>query len=234
MVSKENYLDQNIEKCEITTEVAKLNKYKDLDETEVINAAKAGDELAMEFLLEKYQGLMGHICEKYFLRDGERDDLMQEAMIGFVQAVHDYKPESGKQFKNFAFLCVKRELDSCIKRSNRKKHMILNEAVPISCTSNDDDEITENEALLIERDKTGTVVTPESVMLAQESCNETTDLLVGILSKLEYKVLIMRLMGYSYNEITLLLQLENKSVDNAMQRIRKKLSKKKYKLGLEN
>lgn len=210
-----------------------MKKYNTLDEAEVIEAAKSGDELAMEYLIEKYQGLMGHICEKYFLRDGERDDLMQEAMIGFVQAVHDYKPESGKQFKNFAFLCIKRELDSCIKRSNRKKHMILNEAVPISC-STDDDEIIENESLLIERDKNGVVMTPESVMLQKESCYETTDWLSDVLSKLEYKVLIMRLMGYSYNEITLLLQLENKSVDNAMQRIRKKLSKKKYKLGLEN
>lgn len=210
-----------------------MNNYTTLDEAEVIEAAKAGNEEAMEFLLDKYHGLLGHICEKYFLRDGERDDLMQEAMIGFVQAVHDYKPENGKQFKNFAFLCVKRELDSCVKRSNRKKHMILNEAVPISCSNGEDEEICENEAFLMERDKSGSVITPESLMIEKESCVETSNVLADILSKLEYKVLIMRLMGYSYNEITLLLQLENKSVDNAMQRIRKKLNKKKYTLGLE-
>ena len=211
-----------------------MNDYTTLDEAEVIEAAKAGDERAMEYLLERYQGLLGHICEKYFLRDGERDDLMQEAMIGFVQAVQDYNPESGKQFKNFAFLCVKRELDSCVKRSNRKKHMILNDAVPINYTNGEDEEMVENEALLMERDKTGSVITPESLMLEKESCAETSSILADILSKLEYKVLIMRLMGYSYNEITLLLQLENKSVDNAMQRIRKKLGKKKYTLGLGN
>ena len=211
-----------------------MNDYTTLDEAEVIEAAKAGDERAMEYLLERYQGLLGHICEKYFLRDGERDDLMQEAMIGFVQAVQDYNPESGKQFKNFAFLCVKRELDSCVKRSNRKKHMILNDAVPINYTNGEDEEMVENEALLMERDKTGSVITPESLMLEKESCVETRNILADILSKLEYKVLIMRLMGYSYNEITLLLQLENKSVDNAMQRIRKKLGKKKYTLGLGN
>ena len=211
-----------------------MNYYTTLDEAEVIEAAKAGDERAMEYLLERYQGLLGHICEKYFLRDGERDDLMQEAMIGFVQAVQDYNPESGKQFKNFAFLCVKRELDSCVKRSNRKKHMILNDAVPINYTNGEDEEMVENEALLMERDKTGSVITPESLMLEKESCVETSSILADILSKLEYKVLIMRLMGYSYNEITLLLQLENKSVDNAMQRIRKKLGKKKYTLGLGN
>ena len=211
-----------------------MNDYTTLDEAEVIEAAKAGDERAMEYLLERYQGLLGHICEKYFLRDGERDDLMQEAMIGFVQAVQDYNPESGKQFKNFAFLCVKRELDSCVKRSNRKKHMILNDAVPINYTNGEDEEMVENEALLMERDKTGSVITPESLMLEKESCVETSNILADILSKLEYKVLIMRLMGYSYNEITLPLQLENKSVDNAMQRIRKKLGKKKYTLGLGN
>ena len=211
-----------------------MNDYTTLDEAEVIEAAKAGDEMAMEYLLERYQGLLGHICEKYFLRDGERDYLMQDAMIGFVQAVQDYNPESGKQFKNFAFLCVKRELDSCVKRSNRKKHMILNDAVPINYTNGEDEEMVENEALLMERDKTGSVITPESLMLEKESCVETSSILADILSKLEYKVLIMRLMGYSYNEITLLLQLENKSVDNAMQRIRKKLGKKKYTLGLGN
>ncbi len=211
-----------------------MNNYTTLDEAEVIEAAKAGDEQAMEYLLEKYQGLLGHICEKYFLRDGERDDLMQEAMIGFVQAVQDYNPKSGKQFKNFAFLCVKRELDSCVKRSNRKKHMILNEAVPINYTNGEDEELMENEALLLDRDKSGNIVTPENLMIEKESCAETSNLLADILSKLEYKVLIMRLMGYSYNEITLLLQLENKSVDNAMQRIRKKLGKKKCNLGLEN
>ena len=94
--------------------------------------------------------------------------------------------------------------------------------------------MVENEALLMERDKTGSVITPESLVLEKESCVETSNILADILSKLEYKVLIMRLMGYSYNEITLLLQLENKSVDNAMQRIRKKLGKKKYTLGLGN
>ena len=142
-----------------------MNDYTTLDEAEVIEAAKAGDEMAMEYLLDRYQGLLGHICEKYFLRDGERDDLMQEAMIGFVQAVQDYNPESGKQFKNFAFLCVKRELDSCVKRSNRKKHMILNDAVPINYTNGEDEEMVENEALWMERDKTGSVITPESLML---------------------------------------------------------------------
>ena len=103
-------------------------EYADKPELEVIEAARAGDELAMEYLLKHYQGLMSYICDKYYLKDGERDDLMQEAMIGFVQSVKSYKPENGKQFKNFAYLCIKRELDSCVKRSNRKKHMVLNDA----------------------------------------------------------------------------------------------------------
>ena len=77
-------------------------EYADKPELEVIEAARAGDELAMEYLLKHYQGLMSYICDKYYLKDGERDDLMQEAMIGFVQSVKSYKPESGKQFKNFA------------------------------------------------------------------------------------------------------------------------------------
>ena len=114
-------------------------EFADKPEQEIIEAAQQGNEAAMEHLLKRYQGLMSYICDKYYLKDGERDDLMQEAMIGFVQSVKCYKPESGKQFKNFAYLCIKRELDSCVKRSNRKKHMVLNDAVSMS-NYNENDE----------------------------------------------------------------------------------------------
>lgn len=181
----------------------------------------------MEFLLEKYHGLLGHICEKYFLRDGERDDLMQEAMIGFVQSVKSYKPESGKQFKNFAYLCIKRELDSCVKRSNRKKHMVLNDAISMSIYNENEEEVEDKSAYLIERDASGAIVSPENTIVERESYNEVMNRITEILSKMELNVLIMRMMGMSYNEITLTLQLENKSVDNAVQRIRKKVNKMK-------
>jgi len=146
-------------------------EYADKPELEVIEAARAGDELAMEYLLKHYQGLMSYICDKYYLKDGERDDLMQEAMIGFVQSVKSYKPESGKQFKNFAYLCIKRELDSCVKRSNRKKHMVLNDAVSISAYNNSESEeqVEDKSAYLIERDASGAIVSPENTIVERKA-----------------------------------------------------------------
>ena len=202
-------------------------EYADKPELEIIEAARAGDELAMEYLLKHYQGLMSYICDKYYLKDGERDDLMQEAMIGFVQSVKSYRPDSGKQFKNFAYLCIKRELDSCVKRSNRKKHMVLNEAISMSAYNENEEQVEDKSAYLIERDASGTIVSPENTFVERESYNEVMQKITEILSKMELNVLVMRMMGMSYNEITLALQLENKSVDNAVQRIRKKVNKSK-------
>lgn len=202
-----------------------MDDYAERPEQEVIAAAQQGDELAMEYLLKKYHGLMNYICDKYYLKDGERDDLMQEAMIGFVQSVKSYKTDSGKQFKNFAYLCVKRELDSCIKRSNRKKHMVLNDAISMSTYNENDEQIEGKAAFLIERDASGEIISPENTIIERESYSEIMKKITGILSKMELNVLIMRMMGMSYNEITLALQLENKSVDNAVQRIRKKVDK---------
>lgn len=204
-----------------------MKKYHEIKEDTVIALAQQGDEQAMEFLLKKYQGLLNYICDKYYLKDGEKDDLMQEAMIGFVQGVKSFKPESGKQFKNFAYLCVKRELDSCIKRSTRKKHMILNEALPMAACNENDEQSEDKSAYLIERDVTGKIVSPENTVVARESYSEIMDKITAVLSKMELNVLLMRVMGMSYNEITLALQLENKSVDNAVQRIRKKVNKSK-------
>ena len=206
-----------------------MKNYARLDEMEVVVLAQKGDAMAMEFLLNRYAGLLGHICDKYYLKDGDRDDLLQEARIGFVQAVKDFADNSGKSFKNFAFLCVQRELDSCVKRSNRKKHAILNDAVSFS--GNYDEESASDDALLLEVIEQKDMVTPESVFVEKENLTEMQSILKGILSKLEYRVLLMRLQGYSYNEITLLLQLETKSVDNAMQRIRKKVKREDLRFG---
>lgn len=206
-----------------------MKDYALLDEMDVVMLAQDGDELAMEFLLNRYAGLLGHICDKYYLKDGDRDDLLQEARIGFVQAVMDFESESGKSFKNFVFLCVQRELDSCVKRSNRKKHAILNDAISFSVSCEEDN--STKDGLLLEVLEQEDMVTPESVYVEKESFAEMQSALLRVLSKLEYRVLLMRLQGYSYNEITLLLQLETKSVDNAMQRIRKKIKKEDLSFG---
>ena len=172
-------------------------KYADMPEQKIIEAAQQGDDLAMEHLLKHYQGLMSYICDKYYLKDGERDDLMQEAMIGFVQSVKCYKPESGKQFKNFAYLCIKRELDSCVKRSNRKKHMVLNDAVSMSNYNENDEEIEGKASYLIERDASGEIISPENTVVERETYAEIMQKITTMLSGMELNVLVLRMMGMS-------------------------------------
>ena len=108
-----------------------MTDYQQWSEERLVAASQKGDRLALEFLIKSYQGLLNYVCEKYFLKDGDKEDLLQEATIGLIEAVYAFSMDSGKKFKNFAILCITRELDSCIKRSNRKKHQILNDAIPI-------------------------------------------------------------------------------------------------------
>lgn len=187
-----------------------------------------GDKDALEYLIKIYQGLLYYICDKYYLKDGEKDDLVQEATIGLIEAVNAYKfEEKGKKFKNFAILCIRREIDSCIKRSNRKKHQILNEAIPIYSYAESEEERTgvgyQTNVDRILKDQNPT---PEALILEKERINELLSQVNSNLSEMEKQVLKLRIKGHSYNEITLQLNLQTKSVDNAVQRIRKKIATK--------
>src|SRR5690606_22338215 len=100
-------------------------------EEELVLKAQNGDDEALEKVLIMYRGFVRYICQKYYLKDGDHQDLYQEANIGLLEAIKAYDPKAKVKFRNFAFLCIKRELDSMISRSNRKKRQILNNAIPI-------------------------------------------------------------------------------------------------------
>lgn len=194
-------------------------------ENEALARAQAGDQDALEDLLTHYDKMLHYIAGGYYLQDGDQDDLLQEARIGFVDGITSYDPDKGMSFKNFAWLCVTRHLDSRVKKSLRKKHMVLNRALSI-----DDDEVSEeafspSENLsMADRDEHGRLATPENDVVERETFRELGAFMESALSKLEYRVLILRYAGLSYEDITNHLGLETKSVDNAIQRIRKKLS----------
>lgn len=196
-----------------------------IDEAQLITLAQQGDEQAIETLIAQYRNLLNYIVSGYYLRDGDRDDLMQEAMIGFVQAIESFRPDSGKQFKNFAWLCVTRELDTCVKRSNRKKHMILSDALYLPADEPEDPIWISNAFAFADRDDHGQFSTPENTCISNESFQELFHVIYKALSGLELNVLLLRFAGLSYDDITQALQLESKSVDNAIQRIRKKLNR---------
>lgn len=203
-----------------------MEDYKEWSEERLVAASQKGDSLALEFLIKSYQGLLNYVCEKYFLKDGDMEDLLQEATIGLIEAVYAFSSENGKKFKNFAMLCITRELDSCIKRSNRKKHQILNEAIPIySFTESEAERNGRGYTSFMEKVLKDNAPSPETIYLEKEKVNELLTKINDTLTEMEKKVLKLRISGHSYNEITLKLNLQNKSVDNAIQRIRKKMSR---------
>ncbi|NLW24042.1 MAG: sigma-70 family RNA polymerase sigma factor [Clostridia bacterium] len=203
-----------------------MTDYQQWSEERLVAASQKGDRLALEFLIKSYQGLLNYVCEKYFLKDGDKEDLLQEATIGLIEAVYAFSMDSGKKFKNFAILCITRELDSCIKRSNRKKHQILNDAIPIySFAECEAERSYKGYTSFMEKVLIDNAPSPESIYLEKEKVNELLTKINDTLTDLEKKVLNLRISGHSYNEITVKLNLQNKSVDNAIQRIRKKMSR---------
>ncbi|MGI6588169.1 MAG: sigma-70 family RNA polymerase sigma factor [Peptococcia bacterium] len=193
------------------------------NETELIKLAQRGDEKAQEILFKNYRGFIYYICQGYFLKDGEQQDLVQEAAIGFLEAIRAYDFTMNVKFRNFAFLCIKRELDSAVSRSNRKKRQILNNA--ISIYSNQENHNTRfgssyyiNEHLLKDEQDT-----PENNLIEKEGFKELIVFLQKELTCLEQNVLLLRLQSYSYREITDILGIQPKAVDNAIQRVRRKI-----------
>ncbi|MDD2212797.1 MAG: sigma-70 family RNA polymerase sigma factor [Clostridia bacterium] len=195
------------------------------NETELLKLAQSGDERAQEELLKDYRGFIYYLCKNYFLKDGEQQDLVQEATIGLLEAIKAYDFNKNVKFRNFAFLCIKRELNSAVSRSNRKKRQILNNALSIHSNSHDDDSTrfgssryAKEHLLKNEKD------TPENNFLEKEGVEELIAFLQKKLTCLEQNVLLLRLQGFSYLEITGALAIQPKAVDNAIQRIRRKIT----------
>lgn len=200
-----------------------MNKMLYYNEGELVKLAQLGNEEALERLLNNYRGFIHYACQNYFLKDGDQQDLVQEASIGLLEAVKAYDFSTNVKFRNFAFLCIKRELDSAVSRSNRKKRQILNNAIPIYSYIDEDNNnfgssnyVGEN---LIKTEKN----TPENRIIEKEGLEELVCFLQKELTNLEQNVLLLRLQGFSYREITCILEIQAKAVDNAIQRIRKKV-----------
>lgn len=181
-----------------------------MTEEELIKKAKSGNTEAIDLIMSKYKFLAKTISRKYFLIGGEKEDLAQEGMIGLYKAILSYSDEKGT-FKSFARLCVESQIQSAIKKANRKKHQMLNNFLSI------EDESTQ--ALLPKH-------SPEQFLAEKETQEERFRKINEILSPLERKVLNLYLEGLSYAEIASKLKITTKSVDNAISRIKIKLKSK--------
>ena len=185
---------------------------------EILQAqATSGDREAEENLARRYVRLVRICARPYFLAGGDSEDLTQEGMFGLLSAIRTYDPAAGTAFKTYAELCIKRRILSAVKNAARKKHTPLNEGVPFEQVLSE-----ESQAHIASSESFRRI--PEEQVLARESELEFLSAYGRQLTKLEREVLQYYLEGYSCREIALRLSRPVKSVDNAVQRVRRKLA----------
>lgn len=181
--------------------------------------AQAGDENALNILLSKYKSLVNKIARSYFLSGGDLEDLIQEGMIGLYKAIIHFKDDKNALFKTFANTCIKHQIQSAIKIASSEKNKVLSSALPIIEQFQDDDEEGDIEILI-----PSLLPSPDDKLLEKERLEEIKKQIKNNLSDMEWKVFCLYLKGYSYNEISSLTYLNKKSIDNALSRIKNKLS----------
>ena len=197
-------------------------KYANLTDEQIISQIKEGDEQALSFLLDKYKDLVNSKVGKYFIIGAEREDIIQEGMIGLYKAIRGFDHCKQNTFKTFANLCIERQLITAIKSSNRQKHMPLNSYLSLNTSAYDNDE---DGTELIETFEVDTIEDPLETIMKKESFDEIQKTMHKSLSKFEEQVLDRYIQGESYEIIAERLDTPVKSVDNAIQRIRKKAIK---------
>lgn len=202
-----------------TGEIMELEK---MSENDIINLAQNKEDSAMEYLLEKYKPLVRQKTRKLFLIDGDKDDLIQEGMIGLFKAVRDYQAGKDAAFRTFADLCISRQLYSAIKKSNRLKNQPLNSYISIySDEFNDADELAGDRTVI--SSGSDNIANPEAIVIDRESAVDMQNQMFDKLSKMEREVLKRYLDGMTYQEIAADMEKSPKSIDNALQRIKGKI-----------
>ena len=199
------------------------SRFNNMSDEEVVDLCKKKDKDAMDFLLAKYKPTVYMKTTKYYINGAEPEDLFQEGMIGLYKAIRDFDKEKEISFKNFAYLCVERQIMTAIKGSNRQKHALLNSAVSLNQAGfeNNDGEMND----LIDVLDTHIIEDPLETLTKHEYYSYVNDAIEKSLSDYEKDVLNRYIAGESYKEIAESLDTPIKSVDNAIQRIRKKTIK---------
>jgi RNA polymerase sporulation-specific sigma factor len=193
----------------------------EIQDRSLIERARAGDQAAMSRLIDRYRGFVRMKASSYFLAGGESEDLIQEGLIGFYKAVRDYRSDREASFRSFAELCVTRQIITAIKTAARNKHTPLNTYISFSHTragGGSDQEISLADIL-----PSDPVVDPASQVISSEELRALVQCLGDTLSELESGVLTMYLEGRSYEEIADRLECTPKTVDNALQRVKRKI-----------
>lgn len=197
--------------------------YLNMTDEALVERSHAGDARADETLCERYKNIVRIKARPYFLIGADREDLVQEGMIGLYKAIRDYTPDHNAVFRSFAEMCIVRQLISAIKRATRKKHAPLNTYVSLYGSTFAEEDNRERPLL----DTMAMVRTesPEDAFISKESTEHILGSIEKLLTPLEKQVLDLFMDGYSYQQIAAALGRGTKTVDNALQRIKRKLEK---------
>ena len=195
--------------------------YDGMTDEEVVALCHEGDSRAVEYLLNRYKNFVRSKARSYFLIGADHEDIVQEGMIGLYKAIRDFRADKLASFRAFAELCVTRQIITAIKTATRQKHIPLNSYVSLNKPLYDD----ESDRTLLDVIIEGKTSSPEDLLISQENL-QTINLRIGeVLSDLEQDVLAAYLDGKSYQEIAKMLGRHSKSIDNALQRVKRKLEK---------
>ena len=196
--------------------------FADLTDEEVLGRIKDDqDDEAMCYLISKYRNFVRAKARSYFLIGADREDIVQEGMIGLYKAIRDFRNDKQASFRAFAELCVTRQIITAIKTATRQKHIPLNSYVSLNKPIYDED----SDRTLLDVLSGAKVTDPEELVISREEFIDIEARMEDILSDLEWRVLMYYLDGKSYQEIAIDLNRHVKSIDNALQRVKRKLEK---------
>ncbi|MEK3733299.1 MULTISPECIES: RNA polymerase sporulation sigma factor SigH [Paenibacillus] len=198
-----------------------LSGYDVISDEDIVEAVREGDSGALEYLINKYRNFVRAKARTYFLIGADREDIVQEGMIGLYKAIRDFKGDKLSSFKAFAELCITRQIITAIKTATRQKHIPLNSYISLDKPIYDED----SDRTLLDVICGTAVSDPEELIINQEEFVGLEDKMSEILSDLERKVLMLYLDGRSYQEIAVDLRRHVKSIDNALQRVKRKLER---------
>ena len=196
-------------------------RYQQMNDEQVVEMCHQGDSEAEEYLLNKYKNFVRAKARSYFLIGADHEDIVQEGMIGLYKAIRDFKPEKLSSFRAFAELCITRQIITAIKTATRQKHIPLNSYVSLNKPLYDE----ESDRTLLDVIMEGRISEPEELIINRENLGNIHNKISEVLSGLEQEVLQAYLDGKSYQEIADALGRHVKSIDNALQRVKRKLEK---------
>ena len=200
------------------------NNYNNMSDDELLELINKKDTDALDFLICKYKDLVNSKVNKYFIIGAEKEDIVQEGLIGLYKAIKDYKPDKPNSFTSFANLCIERQLITAIKSSNRQKHMPLNSYLSLNMTAFENED-GNNDTQIVDVLENTVIEDPLDTITKKEYFSSVENVIDSSLSDFEKKVLNRYVQGESYVKIAERLDAPVKSVDNAIQRIRKKTAK---------